>query len=268
MARSFTCCARAWLCNLYASRNLQMVSSIPDVKTIQFPRDRSLGELYTLSDNGASTFLGEAIGPVKVPDGAKLALYFSFDELLGCQPLTRVQSDLLHSVSFLGAEITDEDLEHVGRLTHLRQLDVSCTDVGDIGLHFLEGLTKLKRINLSSTKITNISAPLFSWYPDLTELQLDDTDLGDGALEYLGRLQTLETLSLSFTKITDKGLTALKSLKNLKVLRLNCTKVTDAGVTQLCRMTSLRELWLRSTLVTYPGMVELTKWLPDCEIIR
>ncbi|MBC7996406.1 MAG: hypothetical protein IAF58_00575, partial [Leptolyngbya sp.] len=132
-----------------------MVALVPEEKLIQFPADRSLGELYTLSESGATSFVGEAIGTVKVPFNADLALYFSFDQISGCQPLTRVAPNLLTAVSFLGTDISDIDLEHVGKLTKLRELDISCTEVGDSGLPHLELLSDLRRLNLSSTKITN-----------------------------------------------------------------------------------------------------------------
>jgi len=227
-----------------------------------------LGELYLLDAEGKTHAHGEALGAVQVPAGKQLQLYYSYDPVYGCSLLQDLHPSELYSISFLGSEVTDSELQHVGRLTGLKELDISCTQIGDEGIKNLLGLSELRKLNLSSTAVTNhamgqISASMHC----VEELVLDDTDLTDDALTHLSTLKSLRTLSLSFTEISDKGLTKIKEMKTLEKLRMNCTDIGDDGLRFVARLTGLRELWVRSTQVSYPGLVELTKWLPDCEII-
>src|SRR5690242_12841483 len=104
-----------------------VVSIIPEERTVEFPANRSLGELYILDQDGKTQFHGDALGPVKVPQGSHLSLYFSFDPVYGCALLSDVKADGLHSLSFLGSDVRDDELVHVGRLSGLKELDISCT---------------------------------------------------------------------------------------------------------------------------------------------
>lgn len=252
-----------------AATNDNAVSNVPDERTVEFPTNRSLGELYLVDAHGKTQFHGDALGTVKVPSGKFLALYYSFDPsgIYGCSLLSNLKPDALYSISFLGTEITDSELVHVGKLTGLRELDVSCSHIGDEGVALLKDLHDLRKINLSTTEITTRGIQSIAQLTTLEELVLDDTELGDEALAIIASLQRLTTLSLSFTEITNKGLSKLKEMKQLERLRLNSTDIDDDGMVYLSRLINLSELWLRMTKVTYPGLVELTKWLPNCEII-
>jgi hypothetical protein len=242
-------------------------SPVREKLTIDFPNRRSLGELYILDDDGKTQFHSEALGTVEVPAGAKLSLYFSFDPIYGCIHLADVPPYALNSISFLGSDITDGELQHVGKLIGLKELDVSCTQVSDVGLSHIKELKSLTNLNLSSTRISNYGLNLLTELTMLRELLLDDTEIGDDALNHIGCLNNLVTLSLSFTDVTDKGLTKIRNIKSLEKLRLNCTEISDDGLVYVASMPALKQLWLRSTKVSYPGLVELTKWLPHCEII-
>ena len=244
-----------------------LASLVSRKTTINFPGKLSLGEMYILDEEGKAKYLCEAVGAVAVPEGARLALYYSFDPTYGCSSLGEVKPDVLYSISFLGSDISDNELIHVGKLTDIRELDVSCTQIGDAGLSHLKDLRHLTKLNLASTKISNYGLSLIPDGSKLRELVLDNTEIGDEGLCHISSFDNLRVLSLSFTEISDKGLGHLKSAVTLQKLRLNCTKITDAGLMYLSRLTNLKELWVRSAKVTYPGLVELTKWLPSCEII-
>jgi len=237
-------------------------------RKLSFPQGRSLGELYTIGANGRTDYLCDATGAITVPADKALALYYSFDPVDGLGPLTNLEPSDLFSISFLGSDVSDQELEHLARLTGLSELDISCTAIGDDGIGNLTCLSRLNKLNLSSTKISDAGLRHLKGLAGLEELVLDDTRIGDEGLKHLTSLQSLKTLSLSFTQVTNRGLSRLKDMQALERLRLNCTNVDDNGLTHVARLPHLKELWLRSTQVTYPGLVELTKWLCDCEIIR
>jgi Leucine-rich repeat (LRR) protein len=236
-------------------------------RTIFFPKDKSLGDLYLVGEDGRAKFMGEAVGEVGVFAKAKVFLYYSFDQVYGCSRLSKLSGDAFYGISFLGTEISDDDLQFIEHLQSLEELDISCTQLSDQSLHYVTKLRNLRKLNLSSTRISNEGVASLASLPELNELILDDTRLNDGALALLSRLGQLTTLSLSFTDITSRGLSQIKGMKNLRKLRLNSTSVSNAGIDFLTRLSKLEELWLRSTNVSYPGLAELTKWLPDCQII-
>ena len=68
--------------------------------------------------------------------------------------------------------ITDAWLEHIGKITRLRVLNLRMTEVSDAGLKKIEGLTRLRDLNLCVTTIT------------------------DAGLESVGKLTGLEVLNL------------------------------------------------------------------------
>jgi hypothetical protein len=88
-------------------------------------------------------------------------------------------------------------------------LDLTLTQVTDVGLKELAGLTDLQTLNLDVNRIT------------------------DAGLKELAALTSLQTLDLNTTQVTNQGLKELARLKNLKTLNLGFTKVTDAGLKEL-----------------------------------
>ena len=91
---------------------------------------------------------------------------------------------------------TDQVMEQVARLTHLKQLHRPGIGVTDAGLRYLGRLSELQL------------------------LSLDDTQVTDAGLVHLKRLKQLRWLKLTKSKVTDAGVAELKkSLPHLQVLR-------------------------------------------------
>ncbi len=81
--------------------------------------------------------------------------------------------------------ITDDGMEHIGRMKNLTRLDLSNTQVSDAGLIHLAELPRLEYLNLYGTKIT------------------------DGGLKPLQRVSSLRRIYLWQTGVTDEGLATL-----------------------------------------------------------
>ena len=122
--------------------------------------------------------------------------------------------------------ITDQCLEHIGKLPRLEVLELGWSRVSDAGLKNLQRLTRLRELDLARTSTT------------------------DAGLEHLQRLTQLRELNLAWTKITDVGLPYLGNLTNLEVLDLSGTGVTEAGLAQLVQLRGLRRLGLGFTAVS------------------
>lgn len=92
--------------------------------------------------------------------------------------------------------IGDAGLEHVKRLTNLKSLDLTQTNVTDAGLEHLEGLTNLQTLNLWDTQVT------------------------DAGVVHLRKLTSLEDLCLGHTQLAGPGLKHLRGLTSLRRLQL------------------------------------------------
>jgi internalin A len=102
--------------------------------------------------------------------------------------------------------------------------------ITDLGLAKLGRLTKLRQLNVSGARLTPAGLKVLAALP-LERLSLWNCDaLDDAAASVLAEIPTLTNLDLSLTKVSDKGLQALAKLPNLKVLYLTETKVTPQAV--------------------------------------
>jgi hypothetical protein len=101
-------------------------------------------------------------------------------------------------------------LVHLLGLKGLRELDLTNTQVGDVGLKAFQDLGQPK---------------------SLTELKLTRTKVTDEGLKSLQALSQLRQLDIRGNPgITDAGLENLKALKNLYHLRLSGTNVSLQGI--------------------------------------
>ena len=124
----------------------------------------------------------------------------------------------------------------LGKLTGLRSLNLSNSQVADIGP--LKELKALQTLNLSSTKVADV-APLKA-LTALQSLDLFRTQVAD--LGPLKDLKALQTLDLSETQVADVA--PLKDLKALQTLNLSETQVADvAPLKDLKALQTLNLTW-------------------------
>jgi hypothetical protein len=111
-------------------------------------------------------------------------------------------------------------MKHLSGLTEWQDLDLTGTQVTDVGLEHLKGVPWLRTIKLNCTRIT------------------------DAGLEHLEGLTQLRWLDLSRTRATDVGLEHLKDLSQLQSWHVGDTRVADLGLVHLKRLTQLEQLRL------------------------
>ena len=153
-------------------------------------------------------------------------------------------------------DITDDDVENIGRLTNLTKLSLEIDYIYDITP--LADLTKLTELSLDANRISDIS-PLAG----LTELKY--LDLGANLISDLTPLSgmtDLTMLDLGSNQIDD--LTPLSGLTNLKELDLSVNQIGD--LTPLYELTGLTKLRLDYNLLDDSDIEELQKHMPGCEI--
>jgi len=100
----------------------------------------------------------------------------------------------------------------------LREIDLSVTEVTDVGLAQLQGLTALQELNLGYTKVTDAGLAHVQGLTELQELDLYGTHVTDAALAHLHGLRSLRRLSLNGTRVTDVGLAKFRrALPNCQI---------------------------------------------------
>ena len=155
------------------------------------------------------------------------------------------------------SKITDAELEHLKRLTELKELLLNNTDITDAGLVHLKKLPNLELLIIRKTKITDAGLVHLNGLTKLQGLGFTNTNVTDAGLVHIESLTNLERLWLTDTRISNAGLVYLKGLTNLRGLNLSNTQVSDAGLVHLKKMTRLQGLGLWNTKVTDAGLVHL-----------
>jgi hypothetical protein len=139
----------------------------------------------------------------------------------------------LKSLSLYSESVTDRCLRDIQGMAHLEELDLSRTRITDIGVKDIRNLPRLDRLALSDNPITGDGLGNLKDLPRLHFLHLDNTNITDSSLHKVGELTKLQGLFLDGTKITDAGLRHLEGMHELKILNIRCTKVTKEGVCRL-----------------------------------
>jgi len=187
------------------------------------------------------------IGPVRMDEAARrqldvLSKLPDLDDLRIYGAESSSVLACLHHKSGLGtvifrgppglAELSDKDLVHLARMTHLHTMRLECW----------RGLTGQGFAHIKDKRSLDSLGLLQC--PDL-----NDTGLGE-----IARFTQLKTLSLSIgASVTDEGLAQLAKLANLEQLTLSFmpeAKATGSGLTALAGLTKLRTLDLDGS---FPG---------------
>ena len=217
-------------------------SSDRPARTVRFPKNRVLGELFTepypASGGGISQMrrLGLARGEVSVPAGHRLVLYAEGEmNERDLNALAKLGPQDLQSLLLNGCEINDAGLAYLKNLTWLEHLDLSCNRITGEGLVHLEGMLLLERLEVWGCDLTEVGLAHLPPLPSLRDLAVSlNLELADGALAHLDKLPALERLDLHSTPVGDGALARLKDLRKLRYLNVSHTKISRNGASELC----------------------------------
>ncbi|HUW61477.1 MAG TPA: carboxypeptidase regulatory-like domain-containing protein [Candidatus Bathyarchaeia archaeon] len=217
-------------------------------RTLQFPEDRSLGQLRFGSQ------AVEARGIVEIPGGVDVRLDINNTSLSELSCLAGLQPNDLQVITFSRTAVQDADLAYLSHLTGLRNVELPNTSIGNEGLWYLQDLTGLTRLNLNSTQVTDQGLAYLSNMTQMQELILNRTNVSDAGMAHLADMANLRYLDLWQANLTDEGLQQLSNLQNLELLGIEDTLVTDAGMQYLAELTNLEGLNLGKVAITDAGL--------------
>lgn len=138
--------------------------------------------------------------PIPPPFQTELtpALCERLSALRGCRVLSLRQ-----------AEIGNDGLWALRRLTRLEYLDLSDCTLRDDDLRHLTGLKQLRILNLRGTGVTDAGLPHLAALTGLRTLYLDGTAVSDAGIEHLKRLAGLWYIKLHQTRVSDRAMDML-----------------------------------------------------------
>lgn len=119
-----------------------------------------------------------------------------------------------------GGGITDAGVAHLGRLPHLKLVDITLAPLTDAAVGHLADLPALESLSLQGQKFTDRSLKHLTRARRLKSLMLrmKESEIGDAGLRHLEGLKALEQLTLENTPISPTARERLlKAIPNLKM---------------------------------------------------
>lgn len=166
------------------------------------------------------------------------------------------------------APVTDNEMNHFGKMAALDSLDLSNDNlkfgvidpnkakvnfnnsVTNTGLNKLVGCLGLRSLDLSFVDVSGTGLDEFTKMKALEELYVRGTMWTDSAVASLAKMPTLRVIDLRETRVTDRSMCELADLPTLQRLYLAGLPLTDSGLQDLTRCRSLQILDLSSTNVS------------------
>lgn len=149
----------------------------------------------------------------------------------------------LVSLRVLNARIFGRGFDALSRLTRLRELVASNTDLDDQSLTVCKAWRQLNRIDLSGTRVEGCGLSHLTGLTRLREINLSHTAISDRTIGNVLALKTLNALFLDGTEITDAAMAQLVELSELRTLSLRETAVTEKGLHSLVRLENLKVVY-------------------------
>ena len=163
----------------------------------------------------------------------------------------------LQELRLSDTSVGDAALDHIQDLHTLELLWIDRTQITDTGLVKLKSLRKLRSLSCNGTRIFGNGLSALARHPCLARLSLKQTSVGDKHLQHVGAITTLTHLWLDDTPLTDSGLVKLASLSELELLSLSETDINGSGLGYLSTLPALNTLLLKKTELRDANLVNL-----------
>jgi len=247
-------------------------------RVLQFPPDRSVGEVFLIEENCVvpeisrefhpayvftpTRHLGPARGAVRIPAGYRACLHLGGPGVTRRQCFAALQAlepDDVQNLDFLRPlQVDDEFLPYVARLTGLKGFCPVIARFSAKGWVTLQTLSHLGHI-CTPYGLTDAEMSGIATLQTVHEMEIVATKLTDAGLAAIARLRNLQVLHLEgTTMMTDEGLKGLATLPKLRHLRLS-GPFTDRGLAYLSTAPALKAMWLETPRATEETLQSLAR---------
>jgi Ran GTPase-activating protein (RanGAP) involved in mRNA processing and transport len=156
--------------------------------------------------------------------------------------------------------LTLEDMQKIGKLTHLEWIRVGGPAINDSYVEALKGLTSLKIVDIENSSITDKSLEILKELPLIETLNLRrNLQFTDQAIKLFAEFPNLKTLQILYNGFSDMSLYDLDKVKSVRVLDIRALPVGDDTLMCIADLENLEEIRIRSGSVTNEGIAELKK---------
>ena len=239
-------------------------------RTLNFPRDYSLGELF-LSPTAAlpvdRDLIGAARGTIIVPPGKFVTFvpahrFYQAPEIIDTLPADGIDRLFLNSCAMDDAEekFCDNVLARISHLSGLLVLNLDRSSVTDIGAAHAKDLPALQYLSAYGTLLNGSFIKQLVGHKTLRNLSLQETALTEQNMKFFALVPHLEHINIEHCNVADAGLKNLIGCKNLLNLQLaDNPKITDRSIPTVLTFKNLRMITLSGTGMTNAGAMQLKK---------
>lgn len=211
-----------------------------------------------LSYRYETTMLQPAQGAIAVQPGIRLLLQLNPSVKENLDALDKLDPAPIYGINFLYTPFTDKDIDHILRFKNLRYVDLSDSDVSDIGAAKLAALPNLECLVLRHVNINGSCLSKLTGLKNLKYLYLGWNDLKAGELSAVKKMPALEDLQLTKTHLRDTDMAALQGATNIqRLVLLEEHLLTDKSIPYIKSLKNLTSLDVRQTGITAGGLVQL-----------
>lgn len=211
----------------------------------------------------------------------RLTIHRTSSEHWDLKPLLELVAQVvqLKHLKLGGGYLGHGEMEAIGNLSSLVELQLLSVPREAASLHFLSSLTLLTSLKVARIPIPSGTAPTStgapSWMslgtlPALSKLHFHSHLPGPQWVELLGALcvvRTIRHLDLSYSNVGDEELGMLEEMRGVEVLNLrSCRKVTNESLPVLACLSRLTKLYLEETKVLVDRQV--LALLTHCKQLR
>lgn len=151
----------------------------------------------------------------------------------------------LKSLSLAGNDLsTSAVCRAIANLKELGSLEAYDNRSDNAVVKCLEQHPSLRIVDLSHTQLDDLGAEELSHISTLEQIWLKETAVSDSGVKYFRALPRLTVLSLPVTRITDRAMVDLAQMKAMRELYLGGNTITDRGIRELTEMPNLRVLFV------------------------
>jgi eukaryotic-like serine/threonine-protein kinase len=176
----------------------------------------------------------------------------------------------LRVLNLTESDITDHDLNELKKLTHLQSLNLSSTNITGKALATLPQLKQLNNLRFNRCQGTSDLLAALKGSQCLNELVLDGDYLTDADFKLIGTMSELQTLHVDDTSMSDDDLIPLTSLTKLKTLKSQKSKITAKAIETLkiLRANGLRKLDVSVNKLSWADNEKIKMLIPEAEIVN